>query len=144
MLGRKVCHLYRNAHEWQNKWLAKWRPNATRPQGNGEEQAAERHQRARERKSPSISAFVFALASTSPALRKPSTATKRPIEAVSPSLMDCGRERVTTSRRPKRVSRKNKILTSRQCPDQFASRCLHCPPALPPQPALSHQCRARQ
>ena len=38
------------------------------------------------------------MASTSPALRKPRTATNRPMEAVNPSLIDCGTERVTTSR----------------------------------------------
>ncbi len=81
-----------------------------------------------DKKSPSISAFVLAFASTSPALRKPSTATNSPMEAVSPSLMDCGTERVTTSRRPNRVSRKNKI------PDQQAIPRPICQP-MPSLPA---------
>jgi hypothetical protein len=57
-------------------------------------------------------------------LRKPRTATNRPMEAVSPSLIDCGTERVTTSRRPKRVSRKKRTPTSRRSRGQSASQSL--------------------
>ena len=81
-----------------------------------------------ERKSPSIRALVLALASTSPALRKPNTATNSPMEAVRPSLIDCGTERVTTSRRPNLVSRKNRI------PDQQAIPRPICQP-MPSLPA---------
>ncbi len=78
-----------------------------------------------ERKSPSISAFVFGLASTNPAFRKPKTATNRPIDAVNPSLIDWGTERVTTSRKPNLVNRKIKFQTNKQCRALFASQCLH-------------------
>ncbi len=55
------------------------------------------------------------------------------MEAVNPSLIDCGTERVTTSRRPKRVSRKKRSPTSRQFRGQSASQSLRYRPASPHQ-----------
>lgn len=143
-MRRQFSHAERDTHQGSaQNGPQNGARNLTRLQGYRQEQAAQRHQRAGARKSPSISALVFALASTSPALRKPRTATNRPMEAVNPSLIDCGTERVTTSRRPKRVSRKKRIPDQQAIPGQSASQSLRYRPASHP-PAPSRQCPGRR